>query len=214
MNSYRENKFHTWIIKMMLILPVCVLVVVAIYGLMMSRLFPAVVAMILVPILFFILWMYAGDESTPFKVFLKRALSILFIFFIAAVTCFCLFSVLIPDKSKTATVDQVENPQFTENEDFIRVDDEAQNTHFNYSDQELFNAVLDSSDISEILHYLEGRDGQRYWSDEDVHAVFAYAYQKGYLDAKANVHGGMTEEYVDGYEFTLGEKQFYDSLFF
>ena len=59
----------------------------------------------------------------------------------------------------------------------------------------------------------DGIDDGPYWPYEDVQSVFAYAYQKGYLDAQAGVWGGMTEEYVDGYEFSEEWAREYDSLF-
>ena len=189
MNPYRENKFHTWIIKILLILPICVLVVAAIYGLMMSSQFPVIVAMILLPIVFLILWIYANDESTQFKAFLKHTLSILFISFIAILTCFCLFSRFLPTETEDVSDSELLDIRQSDfNEGSIDGYDGVLITSFDYSSRELFDLLWETSELDDILYYLEEHDGQRYWSNEEVCSIFAYAYQKGYLEANAGIY--------------------------
>lgn len=68
-------------------------------------------------------------------------------------------------------------------------------------------------DVSSLLASLEAVDGQKYWSHEDVCNVFAYAYQRGYTDARNGIWCATSEEYVNGYDFSPQDKRTYDFYF-
>jgi len=74
-------------------------------------------------------------------------------------------------------------------------------------------ALIRDMDVDEILEYLQDYTGSRYWGHEEVCNIFVYAFQRGYENARAGVWNDMTEEYIDGYEFSGTDAALYRELF-
>lgn len=74
-------------------------------------------------------------------------------------------------------------------------------------------ALIRDMDVDEILEYLQNYTGSRYWEHEEVCNIFVYAFQRGYENARAGVWDDMTEEYIDGYEFSGTDAALYRELF-
>ena len=72
---------------------------------------------------------------------------------------------------------------------------------------------IDSMSSDEILDYLESVTDVRYFDMEEVHSIFAYAFQRGYNACQSGVVSDMEDEYLNGYLIHPDTALEYDFIF-
>ena len=72
---------------------------------------------------------------------------------------------------------------------------------------------IDSMSVDEILDYLESVTEERYFNNEEVLSIFAYAFQRGYAAHSSGVLSDMEDEYLNGYLIDSSTALEYDFIF-
>ena len=82
-----------------------------------------------------------------------------------------------------------------------------------YSNNEDKTSIEDM-DVDEIIDYVEAVTCEEIFWGEDAHAFAVYAFQKGYDNRKKGIWDEMTQELIEGYEFTPSDARQYLNMLY
>ena len=82
-----------------------------------------------------------------------------------------------------------------------------------YDDSYSGNSIEDM-DVDDIVAYLEEVTGEQILIGEDAHGFAVYAFQLGYKNHKYGVWDEMTQELINGYEFSDRDAAWYLNMLY